>query len=90
MPLNRQNMLLAVFQIIAENVPNLRGLNLSNNNIFSTEHFSMLKRHAPDLEMLDLSNNKVRGFYLIHCWDFEKSAAPVPNENVLRSNVFSS
>lgn len=52
-------MLLAVFQIISESVPNLRVLNLSDNKIFSTEYFVMLKRHAPDLKSFDLSKNKV-------------------------------
>lgn len=52
-------MLLAVFQIIGESVPNLRALNLSDNKIFSTEHFVVLKRHAPDLKSLDLSKNRV-------------------------------
>ena len=57
-PLNRQVMLLCVFQIIAESVPNIRALNLSENKIFTTEHFSMLKRHACNLKSLDLSKNK--------------------------------
>lgn len=52
-------MLLAVFQIIAESVPNLYFLNLSDNKIFTTEHFSVLKRHAAELKSLDLSKNKV-------------------------------
>lgn len=52
-------MLLGVFQIIAESVPNLRSLSLSDNKIFSTEHFSMLKKHASELKSLNLSKNKV-------------------------------
>lgn len=52
-------MLLAVFQIIAESVPNLHSLSLSDNKIFSTEHFSMLKKHAGELKSLNLSKNRV-------------------------------
>lgn len=63
-------MMLAVFQIIADSVPNLRSLNLSDNKLFSTEHFSMLKRFASDLKILDLSRNKVRTISLIH-WNDE-------------------
>ncbi|KAK7575604.1 hypothetical protein V9T40_011890 [Parthenolecanium corni] len=66
-PLNRQNMMLAVFQIIADSVPNLRSLNLSDNKLFSTEHFSMLKRFASDLKILDLSRNKIPDLNRLQC-----------------------
>ena len=58
-PLNRHNVLLEVFQIIAESVPNIRSLDISLNMIFDTEHFEMLKRYMPDLKSLNLRANNV-------------------------------
>lgn len=69
--MNRQNTMLAVFQIIADSVPNLRSLDLSDNKIYSTEHFSMLKRYASNLQYLDLRKNKVLIILLIR-WNNEQ------------------
>lgn len=64
-PLNRQNIILAVFQVIVDSAPDLRSLDLSDNKLYSTEHFSMLKRYASNLKSLDLSKNKVPIIFLI-------------------------
>ncbi|XKL64931.1 hypothetical protein PGB90_005017 [Kerria lacca] len=82
-PLNRQNMLLAVFQIIAESVPNLYFLNLSDNKIFTTEHFSVLKRHAAELKSLDLSKNKIKDLCVLNCLQGLKLESLVLDDNPL-------
>ncbi|XP_065202068.1 nuclear RNA export factor 1 [Planococcus citri] len=66
-PLNRQNIILAVFQIIAESIPNLRSLNLSDNKIFTAQHFSMLKKHCSELKTLNLSKNRIRDLSELKC-----------------------
>ena len=59
-PLNTPNVLQAVLEIISKDVPNLRSLSLSNNKIYDTRNFVLLKRNMPNLKSLDLSKNKVR------------------------------
>ncbi|PSN57824.1 Nuclear RNA export factor 1 [Blattella germanica] len=62
----RPNLLIAVIDIIAENVPELVGLDLSNNKLYVLGHLSTLNIKLPNLRALHIGKNRLRD---IHCLD---------------------
>ncbi|TNN40148.1 Nuclear RNA export factor 1 [Liparis tanakae] len=75
--LNRKNNMEAVIKIIEENIPELTGLNLSNNRIHKLDELTNLVTKAPNLKTLNLSHNelksdreleKVKGLKLVELW----------------------
>lgn len=75
--LNRKNNMEAVIKIIEENIPELTGLNLSNNRIQKLDELTNLVTKVPNLKTLNLSHNelksdreleKVKGLKLVELW----------------------
>ncbi|XP_037635937.1 nuclear RNA export factor 1 isoform X3 [Sebastes umbrosus] len=75
--LNRKTNMEAVIKIIEENIPELTGLNLSNNRIHKLDELTDLVSKAPNLKTLNLSHNelksdreldKVKGLKLVELW----------------------
>ncbi|XP_033992990.1 nuclear RNA export factor 1 isoform X2 [Trematomus bernacchii] len=75
--LNRKTNMEAVINIIKENIPELTGLNLSNNRIHKLDELTDLVSKAPNLKTLNLSHNelktdreldKVKGLKLVELW----------------------
>uniref|UniRef100_A0A8C2XHT6 Nuclear RNA export factor 1a n=1 Tax=Cyclopterus lumpus TaxID=8103 RepID=A0A8C2XHT6_CYCLU len=75
--LNRKTNMEAVMKIIEENIPELTGLNLSNNRIHKLDELTNLVTKAPNLKTLNLSHNelksdreleKVKGLKLVELW----------------------
>lgn len=62
----RPPIMLAVIDIIAENIPDLEALNLDNNKIQSLDHFKCLATKLPNLKILYMANNKVCNVW--HVW----------------------
>ncbi|XP_067011761.2 nuclear RNA export factor 1 [Anabrus simplex] len=58
--LYRANVMLAVVDIIAENIPELTALNLSDNKLYNIEHLSILTRKLPNLTVLHIGSNRIR------------------------------
>lgn len=52
--------LLAVIDIIAENIPDIEAINLSDNKIQMLSHLKRLSQKLPKLKVLHLGNNKVK------------------------------
>lgn len=60
-------LMLAVIEIIAENIPEIEALNLADNRIQILDHLKDLKKKLPNIKVLHLGNNKVRSsLYSIH------------------------
>lgn len=57
--LSRAPILIAVTEIICENIPNLEALNLDGNKIYTLEPIRGLLKKVPTLSILHLANNKV-------------------------------
>lgn len=55
----RPTVMLAAFDIIAENIPNLEALNLNDNKIQLLDHFRNLSSKLPNLKILHLGKNRV-------------------------------
>ncbi|XP_034739334.1 nuclear RNA export factor 1 isoform X2 [Etheostoma cragini] len=75
--LNRKTNMEAVIKIIEENIPELKGLNLSNNRIHKLDELADLVTKAPNLKTINLSHNelksdreldKVKGLKLVELW----------------------
>ncbi|XP_058016114.1 nuclear RNA export factor 1 isoform X1 [Ahaetulla prasina] len=58
--LNRRNCMLAVLQIINDNIPELLSLNLNDNKLYRLDDMSELYRKAPNLKILNLSCNQLK------------------------------
>ncbi|XP_011300743.1 nuclear RNA export factor 1-like [Fopius arisanus] len=56
----RPNTLMAVLDIVAENLPNLVALNLDNNKLHVIEKLSVLTTKFPNLKILYIGDNKIR------------------------------
>ncbi|KAF5900250.1 inositol-trisphosphate 3-kinase B-like, partial [Clarias magur] len=56
--LSRKSCMEAVLKIIKENIPQLTGLNLSNNKLFKLDDLTELVNIAPNLRTLNLSHNE--------------------------------
>lgn len=52
--------LLAVIDIIAENIPDIEAINLSDNKIQILNHLKRLPQKLPNLKILHLGNNKIK------------------------------
>ncbi|XP_046383799.1 nuclear RNA export factor 1-like [Ischnura elegans] len=57
--LSRPNLMIAVLDIISENIPEMTALNLSENKIHVIDHLSSLSRKTPNLKILHLGRNKI-------------------------------
>lgn len=55
----RPNMMLAVLDIIVENVPELMALDLSDNKLYALDHLSVLSAKLPNLRVLHIGKNRV-------------------------------
>jgi nuclear RNA export factor len=55
----RPNMMLAVLDIIVENVPELVALDLSDNKLYSLDNLSVLSVKLPNLRVLHIGKNRV-------------------------------
>ncbi|KAM6953661.1 nuclear RNA export factor 1 isoform 2-T2 [Aplochiton taeniatus] len=75
--LNRKTCMDAVVKIIEENIPELVGLNLSNNRIYKLDDVADLVSKAPHLKTLNLSSNelkqereldRLKGLKLVELW----------------------
>ncbi|KAK9391149.1 nuclear RNA export factor 1 [Crotalus adamanteus] len=75
--LNRRNCMIAVLQIINDNIPELLSLNLSDNKLYRLDDMSELHQKAPNLKILNLSCNqlkteheldKLKGLKLVELW----------------------
>lgn len=58
----RPTIMLAAIDIIAENIPDLEALDLSDNKIHLLDHLKCLANKLPCLKILHMANNKVRDF----------------------------
>ncbi|XP_063981065.1 nuclear RNA export factor 1-like [Diachasmimorpha longicaudata] len=56
----RPAMLMAVLDIVAENIPNLEALNLDNNKLHVIERLNVLDKKFPSLKTLYMGDNKIR------------------------------
>lgn len=57
--LSRPTIMLAVFDIISENIPDLEALNLGENKLHLLDHFKCLPTKLPNLKILHMPNNRV-------------------------------
>lgn len=57
----RPTIMLAAIDIIAENIPDLEALDLSDNKIHLLDHLKCLAKKLPYLKILHMANNKVSG-----------------------------
>lgn len=55
----RPTIMLAAIDIIAENIPDLEALDLSDNKIHLLDHLKCLATKLPSLKILHMANNKV-------------------------------
>ncbi|XP_059147995.1 nuclear RNA export factor 1-like, partial [Physella acuta] len=60
LPLNRVSTMSAVTKIIGEHIPELSGLDVSNNKLLSLSHMADLVKAAPNVELLNLGHNQLR------------------------------
>lgn len=60
LPLGRPNVMTQVVTIIEENIPELEGLDISNNRLISLEHLSKLTKICPNIVRINLGKNSVR------------------------------
>uniref|UniRef100_A0A670YRF3 Nuclear RNA export factor 1 n=1 Tax=Pseudonaja textilis TaxID=8673 RepID=A0A670YRF3_PSETE len=58
--LNRRNCMVAMLQIVGDNIPELLSLNLSNNKLYRLDDLAGLHRKAPNLKILNLSCNQLK------------------------------
>lgn len=55
----RPQIMLAAFDVIKDNIPDLEALNLNDNKLHMMDHFRHLVQKAPNLKILYLANNKI-------------------------------
>ncbi|OWF40033.1 nuclear RNA export factor 1-like [Mizuhopecten yessoensis] len=60
LPLSRQNVMTQVVTIIEENIPELEGIDVSNNRLISLEHLAKLTKICPNIVRVNLGKNSVR------------------------------
>jgi len=60
----RPNMMLAVLDIVVQNVPELMALDLSDNKLYALDSLSVLSVKLPNLRVLHIGKNRVS--YCIH------------------------
>lgn len=55
----RPQIMLAAFDVIKDNIPDLEALNLNDNKLLILDHFRTLAQKVPNLKILHMANNKV-------------------------------
>lgn len=55
----RPQIMLAAFDVIKDNIPDLEALNLNDNKLHMVDHFKVLAQKMPNLKILYLANNKI-------------------------------
>lgn len=55
----RPQIMLAAFDVIKDNIPDLEALNLNDNKLHLLDHFRHLAQKVPNLKILYMANNKV-------------------------------
>ncbi|KAL1394370.1 hypothetical protein pipiens_012003 [Culex pipiens pipiens] len=50
--------MMAAFDVIKVNIPDLEALNLNDNKLHMLDHFKLLDKKAPNLKILYMANNK--------------------------------
>jgi nuclear RNA export factor len=55
----RPNVMLALLDIVVENVPELMALDLSDNKLYALDSLSVLSVKLPNLRVLHIGNNRV-------------------------------
>lgn len=55
----RPNLMLAVLDIVVENVPELMALDLSDNKLYALDNLSVLSTKLPNLKVLHIGKNRV-------------------------------
>lgn len=55
----RPQIMMAAFDVIKENIPDLEALNLNDNKLHMLDHFKLLEKKAPNLKVLYMANNKI-------------------------------
>ncbi|PNF34519.1 hypothetical protein B7P43_G10726 [Cryptotermes secundus] len=63
----RPNMMLAVLDIIVENVPELTALDLSDNKLYALDSLSVLPVKVPNLKVLHIGRNRIRDMNQLNC-----------------------
>ncbi|XP_069679720.1 nuclear RNA export factor 1 [Periplaneta americana] len=63
----RPNMMIAVLNIIVDNIPELAALDLSNNKLYSVENLSVLSHKIPNLKVLHIGKNRIRNMHQLDC-----------------------
>ncbi|KAJ6635042.1 Nuclear RNA export factor 1 [Pseudolycoriella hygida] len=61
----RPTIMLVVIDIVAENIPDLEALDLSDNNIRSLGHLRSLKMKLPCLKVLHMADNKIMSLHAL-------------------------
>lgn len=57
--MTRPQIMMAAFDVIKENIPDLEALNLNDNKLHMLDHFKLLDKKAPNLKILYMANNKI-------------------------------
>uniref|UniRef100_A0A023EVP0 Putative mrna export factor tap/mex67 n=1 Tax=Aedes albopictus TaxID=7160 RepID=A0A023EVP0_AEDAL len=55
----RPQIMLAAFDVIKDNIPDLEALNLNDNKLHLLDHFRHLAQKVPNLKILYMANNKI-------------------------------
>ncbi|XP_055638003.1 nuclear RNA export factor 1 [Toxorhynchites rutilus septentrionalis] len=55
----RPQIMLAAFDVIKDNIPDLEALNVNNNKLHMLDHFKELAVKVPNLKILHMANNKI-------------------------------
>lgn len=55
----RPQIMLAAFDVIKDNIPDLEALNLNDNKLHLLDHFKQLAQKAPKLKILYMANNRI-------------------------------
>ena len=58
-PLARSNVMNNVIRVIGEHIPDVVGIDFSENKLPALDHFSLLEDYAPNLNMLNISKNRL-------------------------------
>nr|CAD7400004.1 unnamed protein product [Timema poppensis] len=61
----KPNIMTTIVNIIAENIPELVGLNLTENKLYSLEPLTSLVKKAPNLTVLHIGKNRVEDSHLL-------------------------
>lgn len=67
----RPQIMLAAFDVIKDNIPDLEALNLNDNKLHMLDHFKQLALKVPKLKVLYMANNKVREVDVVFLWIFK-------------------